>query len=185
MPEPAQPADDTPALTRAVARGDRAALGRLYESWFDRAYGAARRLTRRDEAFCLDVVQDAMLKVVRSIKPMNTRAELARWMDRVVHTAALDRLRAESRRAARERGHAPGRQLDAAGASALAEQIEWVRGELTAMSVDDRSLLSARIGQGRTLAQAGSAEGLGENAAHGRVRRALRRLRDAARRAFP
>jgi hypothetical protein len=48
---------NTARLTRAIARGDRDALATFYNAWFDRSYAAARRLTGRDESFCLDVVR--------------------------------------------------------------------------------------------------------------------------------
>jgi RNA polymerase sigma factor (sigma-70 family) len=148
-PEPAPAAapavDTTEALTRAIAR--------------------------RDEAFCLDVVQDAMLKVGKRVPTLANEAALSAWLCRVVHRAALDRLRAERRRVARERhGHHGG------SASETDERIEWLRGRLRELSAADRGLLAARFARGRTLEQAGEEVGLTGDAAHGRVRRILRGL---------
>jgi len=167
-------------LTGAIARGDRAALGTFYESWFDRAYTLARSITRRDEAFCLDVVQEAMLRVVRSIKAMDSQDELERWMTRVIHTAALDLLRRESRRSRRERSRSPAHtpSPDPTSLAELAEQIAWLRARLAELPTEDGSLLRARFVQGHSLEQAGLHSGLTGDAAHGRVRRALRRLKD-------
>lgn len=165
-------------LTGAVARGDRAALATFYELWFDRAYAMARSITRRDESFCLDVVQEAMLRVVRSIRAMDSQADLERWMLRVIHTAALDLLRRETRRKRRERSRggleaAP----DAASLAELAERTAWVRARLAELPGDDGALLRARVVDGRTLEGCGAAAGVSGDAAHGRVRRALRRLK--------
>lgn len=167
------------AMTSAIARGDRDALGAFYEAWFDRAYALARSITRRDEAFCLDVVQEAMLRVVRSMRGMGSQGELERWMTRVVHTAALDLLRRESRRTRRERARSEADAgQDAAGVAELAERIAWVRARLAELPGEDGALLRARLMDGKTLDGAGAAAGISGDAAHGRVRRALRRLRE-------
>ena len=59
-------------LTAAIASGDTEALASLYREHFDSLYGQARRITGRDESFCLDVVQDAFMRVIRSIPIMDT-----------------------------------------------------------------------------------------------------------------
>lgn len=174
--------DDAAAhrLSAGIARGDAAALDEFYRAWFDWSYRLARRITGRDESFCLDVVQEAVLRVARTMKPMRRHADLERWMTRVVHTAALDLLRREARRVARERG----RVMDAAAGSApalsAAEQAARVRRLLAALPPEDGWLVWLRFGEGRTLRDAGLVAGVGEQAAHGRIRRALARLRVAA-----
>ncbi len=173
-----EPGDDGLArrLTGAMARGDRAALAEFYSLWFDRAYSLARTLTRRDEAFCLDAVQEAMLRVVRSVRPMRSWADLDRWMVRVLHTTALDLLRRESRRAAREARH---RVSGEDRSAELLERIEWVRARLAELPASEGWLLWLRLARGRTLEQAGAAANVSGDAAHGRIRRALSRLRAA------
>jgi RNA polymerase sigma-70 factor (ECF subfamily) len=181
-PEPADHAapapDDTGALTHAIARGDTRALGILYQRWFDIAYTTARRLTGRDEAFCLDVVQDTMLKLARRVPRLETEAALAAWLGRVTHRTALDRLRTERRRTVRDRkrgatGTAPDAQTE------LEHQIRRLRARLRALPPEDQSLLAARFARERTLAQTGEDHGLTDDAAHGRIRRALRALKHA------
>ena len=151
--------------------------------WFDRAVGLARRLTGRDESFCLDVVQEAMLKVARKARAVGGDAEAEAWMTRVVHTAALDLLRRESRRAGRERGRASGGAAAGDGV-VLGERIEWLRAEVARLEVADRALLAARFGKGRTLEEAGASAGMSGAAAHGRIRRAIARLRESAKEVF-
>lgn len=165
------------ALTHAIARGDERAFERFYTDWFDTAYAMARAITRRDESFCLDVVQDAMLKAARSMKPIDTQEQLTAWMRRVVHTSALDRLRAQRRRLERERAAA---ERASAAIPELDERIEWVRAELVKLPAEERSLLWMRFGRSRTIEQTATAHAMTPGATHGRVRRALARLRDAA-----
>src|SRR3954471_16462602 len=85
-------------LTAGMAAGDAKAVESFYRRYFDWLYAQARRATRRDEAFCLDVVQDAVLRIVRTIRRVSTESELRAWLRLVVQTTALDRLRCERRR---------------------------------------------------------------------------------------
>jgi RNA polymerase sigma factor (sigma-70 family) len=160
--------------TTAISRGDRAAFAVFYQAWFDRCYALARSLTGRDESFCLDVVQDAMLRVIRSLKPLPSHAELSGWMTRVVHSAALDLLRRESRRLRREagRGSATRERLTASD-----ERVAWLMARLRELPGGDASLLVQRIAQDRTLDAVGAAAGISGDAVHGRVRRAVDRLK--------
>src|SRR5688572_24902887 len=83
---------DAATVTAAIARGDRAAFGEFYEAWFDRCYAMARGMSGRDESACLDIVQEAMLRVVRRMRPLPDAAALEAWMRRVVRSAAVDSL---------------------------------------------------------------------------------------------
>ncbi|MCB9844586.1 MAG: sigma-70 family RNA polymerase sigma factor [Phycisphaeraceae bacterium] len=165
---------DAAGLCEGVRRGDARAIELFYREWFDRCLGLAARATRRDEAFCLDVVQDAMLRVVRRLPRLESEADVSRWMRRVVMSCAIDRLRREARRARHERrarGAAPG------GEAPEADRFGPVRAMLESLDADDRALLMLRYGRELTLEGAGSHVGLTGDAAHGRIRRALRRLR--------
>jgi RNA polymerase sigma factor (sigma-70 family) len=177
----AAPAGRLAALSRLVARGDRDALGELYELWFPRLLGMAGKATGRDEAFCLDVVQECMLRVAKSMSAMETDGDVERWMMRVVHTTAIDLLRRELRQRRRQAAAAQGRsEAKEPEEMEIQERIEWLRRELAALPGDDGRLLWLRLAGNRTLASAGAAVGLGGHAAHGRVRRALARLRRRA-----
>lgn len=178
MPEHADDNDWVRRTTSAVAKGDRAALAVLYEAWFGRSYGLARSITGRDESFCLDVVQEAMLRVIRSLPALGTRKQLEAWMTRTVHTAALDLLRRESRRLRREASRGSDEAWTQAGVTN--DALAWVLARLEELPAEDRSLLRLRISRGRTLEASGAAAGITGNAAHGRVRRVLARLRRLA-----
>jgi RNA polymerase sigma-70 factor, ECF subfamily len=173
--------DAARALTRAVSRGDHAALERFYTAWFDRTFAAARRVTGRDEAFCLDVVQEVMLKVARKMRVMGTPLELERWMWRVVRTTSADLLKKERRRTAREaRRPAPGAALRPDAVAIAAEEVEGLAVGLAGLGEADAALVVQRAACGRTLADLASETGMTQGAVHGRVRRAVERLARAA-----
>jgi RNA polymerase sigma factor (sigma-70 family) len=198
--EAADPAPSCPAiapetvealrLAKAIAAGDAGAFALFYEAWFDRAYSLARRLTRRDESFCLDVVQEAMLRVIRSIRGLSDPAGLDRWMARIIHTTALDLLRREARRARREVAAARGRSAPAAQPGAdpccleVEERVAWLEARLEELPAGDRALIRERFERGGTLRDVGRRMGLTGNAVNGRIARAVRRLRGLAKELF-
>jgi RNA polymerase sigma factor (sigma-70 family) len=154
----------------------------FYEAHFDDAYRLARRATGRDEAFCLDVVQDTMLKVINSIPVLETERSLRSWLARTVHSVAIDRLRADARRTARERGR---HDAEPEPSDERHAQVEWLRASLAELDDDDRAMLAQRYAHDRTLRAIGLDFGISEHAAHGRIRRAVARLADAAKGVLP
>jgi RNA polymerase sigma factor (sigma-70 family) len=194
--------DPTEQLTAAMARGDRAAVAAFYERYFGLLYRAARGATRgrRDEHFCLDVVQDAVLRIVRTVKPVGGgEGQFVAWLRLVVQSAAYDLLRREQRRAAREREGAsrgpaggPGGRADAPAESigheengaSLAEQLAWLRGELQRLEPGIAELIELRYEKRWTLAAIGARLGVSAGTVDGRLRRALGRVRERAREVF-
>lgn len=174
------------ALTTRMSRGEHAALDEFYRAWFGEMLAFARAFSRRDEAFCLDVVQEATLRIVRGVGPIETRVGLERWIARVVATAAIDMVRVEARRARRQRGKA---ELERGARERTPPDVElWARervdamlGELRTLRDEERVLLVLRFVEERTLEGAGAAVGVGAMAAHGRIRRALVSLREKMR----
>jgi RNA polymerase sigma factor (sigma-70 family) len=163
-------------LARAAAAGDERAIGRLYEQRFSQVFHAARTATGRDEHFCLDVVQETFLRILRAgpaLKRLNDADHVERWLVRIAQSAALDLLRSERRRARRERlaaGSAQTRTLD--------EAIEHLNEQLSRLSPDDRTLLRLRS-TGLTLGAIAEAVGTSIGAVHGRLRRLASGIRSA------
>lgn len=182
------PCQPTVALLSKIAVGDAAAFGRFYDAWFPAALALARTITRRDESFGMDVVQDVMCKVADAPPRTSDEGGLAAWMSRAVWTAAIDRLRSERRRARREAAAAAARseafdegpwQLVQAS-----ERLTWLQAQVAALPPGDAALLRARFGDETTLAATGARFGITGDAAHGRIRRILAKLRQAAKEWF-
>ena len=88
----ANPLRDLDELIASACAGDRAALNRLLTDARPRLLAVAMRIVRdRDDAE--DVVQEALLKVCRSLTRFEGRAAFSTWLHRIVVNAALDRLR--------------------------------------------------------------------------------------------
>lgn len=182
------PCQPTAALLPRIAAGDAAAFGGFYDAWFPAALALARTIARRDESFGMDVVQDVMCKVADAPPQAEDDDAVAAWMSRAIWTATIDRLRAEHRRARRETTVAslrPERSDDTPWLSALAnERLSWLQAQLAALPAAEAALLQARFGDASTLAATGARFGLSGDAAHGRIRRVLLRLRQAAKEWF-
>lgn len=165
----------TRELTKAIASGDPEAFTRFYEEWFDRMFEMASSLTRRDEAFCLDVVQDAMMKVIRRMPVIENEEALGAWLRRAVTTTAYDRIRGEARRRRHElQASAP--KVEGHGAGIDESELTRLREEVERLDPLLARMLHARHALGWTLARIGSAMGLSPSAVDGRLGRAARAL---------
>jgi len=167
---------DVTRLTAAMARGEAAAIETFYRARFADLYAEARHVTRRDEAFCLDVVQDTMLRIMRTVRPVASRQQFSAWLKLVVRTTAYDLLRSERRRKAREESAA----TDRTETSTDAEQLVWLRTKLREIDPRIAELIELRFTHRWTLARIAGRFGLTTAAVDGRLRRALLSLQRAA-----
>lgn len=171
-------------LTTAIASGDAEAFASFYREWFDFAFAAAQRDTNGDEQFCLDVVQDAMLRVIRRMKPLQSQAALRAWLRTVVKSCAYDQLRRRRRQFNREQLAARNRRELYERDNELAARLGWLRQHLRQLKPEETHLLSLRFRLGWTLARIGSTLGLKPGAVDGRIARAIEALRLQAREEF-
>lgn len=163
-----------------MAAGDPDAITSFYRESFDLMFREARRASQRDEQFCLDVVQDAMLKVIRSIGPMETDAQLAQWTRKLVRNAAYDQLRCEIRRKHREAQSAANLAMDETiqELEELEAQAKWLATEVKSLPAGDSRLLNARYQWGWTLQRIGRELGVSAGAVDRRLRRLLAGIRE-------
>jgi RNA polymerase sigma-70 factor (ECF subfamily) len=175
--------DSVQELTAAMAAGDRRAVEAFYRTYFDLMYRHACQITRRDESFCLDVVQDAVLRVVRTVRRVESEAQLASWLRLVTQTAAYDRLKSEGRRRRRETLVAVAANASASDPPAYEsdeDQIAWLRSQLNSLDPQIAQMIEMRFEQRWTLARVAAALGLSIGTVDSRLRRALGELRSRA-----
>ncbi len=90
-------ADESLDLVRRAQVGDAAALKDLFERVRPRAMAVALKILRnRDDAE--DAVQDAFVKVWRSLDRFEGRSSFSTWIHRIVMNASLDLLRRQASR---------------------------------------------------------------------------------------
>lgn len=187
---PTDRANDSPdaraaAWCRGIRAGDPTALTDFYQQWFDRSVAIVRGRTGRDESFALDVVQDAMIRVARSMPRLESEGDLSRWMIRVLTSCAIDRLKQEARETAR-RAMAGSTESNTPAASEIEgndcsrptinESMERLQRYVAELKPEQRAALSLRFWFGRSLAAIGRALSISEDAAHGKLRTSLRSL---------
>ena len=169
--------DATEKLTAALAAGDEDAVETFYNGYFDWLYAQARRATRRDESFCLDVVQDAMLRIIRTVRTVRDEAQFRSWLRLVVQTTAWDRLRSEKRRTQRELAAVAVRACENRSESADKEQLEWLRQQIRRFDPQIAQMLELRYEKHWTLAKIGRFFGLSIGTIDWRLRKVLGELR--------
>jgi RNA polymerase sigma factor (sigma-70 family) len=174
--------DSIHTFTSALAAGEARAVEQFYCRYFDVLYGHARRATRRDEAFCLDIVQESVLRVLRAVRPAHCEAQFAAWLRLVVQTTAFDLLRSESRRRRREVAAVAASQGrdEAEVDPGDEERMTWLRAEIAGMDPQIVRMIEMRFERRWTLARISEALGLTIGTIDGRLRRALSDLRERA-----
>lgn len=180
---PACVSESIAQLTRAMSAGEPAAVERFYRAYFERLYAMARRLTRRDESFCLDIVQDAVLRIVRTVREVQSERQFESWLALVVQTTAYDLLRRERRRTARETLVAGARHESSSPDSASIDQrdrLAWIRIQIEHLDPQIVRIIELRFQRRWTLARIGQLLGLSVGTVDGRLRRALTALRRGA-----
>lgn len=172
--------DCTLQLTRQMAAGDPAAIEAFYRRHFDLMYREARRCTGGDEATGLDLVHDAMLKALHSIRPLKTPQDLEAWTRRLVRSVAIDHLRATTRRLRRELRSAPAESVAVTqGRYELSRaRMLWIEELLQSMDETSANLIRMRYLRGWTLQRMASVLGLKAGAVDGRIRRLVSQLRE-------
>ena len=166
------PFDDAWArrVSSGVAAGSRDALESLYRARYERLFRMVQARTRRDDAFTMDCVHDAWIRVARHLRATDTLEALDRWLARAAISAAIDRLRVDAARSRREA------QTVDSPERADGEILQQMHDELRQLNESDRSVIDLRFRGGLSLEALASVLGIGAKAAEIRLRRAVRRL---------
>lgn len=153
------------------------AFAALVRRHLDLVYSAALRQVRQRQ-LAEEVAQSVFLDLARQAPRLPATQPLVAWLFVVTHRTAVDAIRREARRAARE-------QTAADLAAMTTPSPSWLRlrevidEALEDLESDDRTALLLRFFENHSLRDVGTTLGLSEDAAQKRVSRALDRLRSA------
>ena len=166
------------ALTKKIAEhGDPQAFEEYYRAFFDTMFLTVKHTTGCDEATCLDVVQDAMLKAIAKMKTLNTREQTIAWTRAVAKTTAYDFLRKRIRQQkltenlANQSTEIEQQNIDDSA------RLKWVEEQLQQLPAELVSMISLKYRMGWTLRQIGEKFGLKTGAVDGKIRRAIEDLK--------
>ena len=167
-------------LLHAYARkNSQAAFAELVARHINLVYSAARRQVRAPQ-LAEDITQSVFLDLARHAPDFPVDQPLAPWLHIVTRRTAIDTIRRESRRTAREQTAA---QLAASAAMPPSSPSMWSQLEphldeaVAALSAPDRHAILLRYFENKSLREIGESLGTTDDAAQKRVSRALDQLR--------
>jgi RNA polymerase sigma-70 factor, ECF subfamily len=169
----------------AIARGEKAALGLLYDSLSRPLYSLAYRILN-DAAEAEDVVQDVFLQIWRKAETFDpARGSVFSWAATLSRNRAIDRVRTRKRRTELLAGSASELQpaplsgnLDSGASLWLQEKTQAVRSALGQLAPDQQKAIELAFFSGLTQLQISAKlnEPLGTIKA--RIRRGLLKLKE-------
>ncbi len=171
--------NDAELLRRYAERGDESAFAELVRRHLGLVYHAALRQCGGDTHRAQDVAQMVFADLARKAGNLSPRAILAGWLYTSTRYAALQTLRGEVRRKAREQeAFLMNEGLDQANAAADWERLRPVIDDaLHSLGERDREAVLLRFFEGRGFAEVGQRLNLSTDAARMRVDRALEKMR--------
>lgn len=163
------------ALLSAVAGGDEAAFGALYDRYASRVNGLIRRLVK-EPAIADEILQDVFLEIWRTAARYDASiAGADTWIFSVARYRAIDGLRRRSRqqqREARIKADSPEIRPDSHPGG------EWIRTALNRLPADQRATVCLSFYYGLTYRRIAELEQVPEGTIKTRMRLAMTKLRD-------
>jgi len=164
---------DVRTMTRGLRSGNAAAFDVFYASHADRMYRYLLVSARGDEEVARDVLQDALLRVIRYARPLDTAEDLWRWLVSLMRSALIDRCRRDGRDRSLPLDREPASE-ERATDSLFARLDE----ALAALPAEERGLLEEHYLQGASQAEMAIRHDASLKALAMRLSRLRRRVRD-------
>ncbi len=167
---------DESLLRQYAESGDEAAFAELVRRHTNLVYSVARRVTRNG-ALAEEVTQMVFTRLARQAATLSGKAVLASWLYTNARHRAIDLVRTEARRRARELENSAMSDQPTTAAAPWEEIAPLLEEAMGRLGERDRTAIVLRYFDGQSHQQIGAALGLSENSAYRRVERALEKLR--------
>lgn len=170
---------DHELLSRYARENSQAAFAELVARHVNLVYSAARRQVRAPQ-LAEDITQSVFLDLARHAEELSSIQPLAAWLHVVTRRTAIDVIRRETRRTAREQTAV---ELAATAAMPSSSPSAWSQLEplldeaVAALPESDRTAILLRFFENKSLREIGESLGTSDDAAQKRVSRALDQLR--------
>ncbi len=167
-------------LVARLAAGDDHALAEIFDELAAVVYSAARRIVGQ-EALAYDVVQDVFVRLwMHPERYDDSAGTLATYLGLLARSRALDLVRSELRRRARQERQArlssAEPRASVADDVAATESARLVRGAIAALPDDQRRAVQLAYFEGLSYREVAIAEGIPEGTAKSRIRLAHAKL---------
>ncbi|MDO8541064.1 MAG: sigma-70 family RNA polymerase sigma factor [Opitutaceae bacterium] len=170
--------EDALLLRRYAEERSESAFAELVRRHLDLVYSAALRRTGGDPHRAADAVQQVFTRLARDARRLASHTVLTAWLYTATRNAAIDLLRAETRRRAREQEAHVMHDL----ISEPVRDVEWEKlrpvldGVVDELGETDRAVVLLRFFDRRSFAEVGAALNVSTDAARMRTERALDKL---------
>jgi len=176
------PAPDDAALVARVVAGDETALGRVFDRYGSLVFGLAKRVTR-SAAAAEEITQEVFVFFWEHPDRFDAgRGSLRAFLGSIAHRRAVDVVRREVRRTAREDRVAGDPSTDDAGVIDVADRAAAtdvaarVRAAVAELPADQRQAIELAYFDGCTFREVATRLGIPEGTAKSRLRLALAKL---------
>lgn len=170
--------DDAVLLSRYAAAGDEAAFAEFVGRHIDSVYSSALRRVGGDRHFAEDVTQQVFFAVAGNAARVAAHPMITGWLFTTTRNIALQLVRTERRRKAREQDALTRDDQGASGADANGPGVaRFLEQALDQLNAKDRTAILLRFMHRQAYADIGRSLQLSEDAARMRVERAMHKLR--------
>jgi RNA polymerase sigma-70 factor (ECF subfamily) len=173
---------DIAVLTRAMAAGNETAYRIFYDAYFDRLLRYLLVVTGGNEDAAGEVLQLALVRVVRHVKAFETEEKFWSWLTVLARSALADESRKRRRyfafleRFTRQQETRPAAMDNGEADECLRALLE---GKLTALPVDERQLVEQKYILRRSVREIADGQQTTEKAVESRLSRVRQKLKDA------
>lgn len=169
-------------LTTRLAAGDQTAFRPLYETVYEVMYWEIKRLSDCDDATVLDILQNSMIKFLKCIKPLPNAGSVANWSRAVAKSETYDWFRKRGNNITNSNSVEP--QARSGRSIELDARLLWLEQQLRQLDPELRHLVSLRYRAGWSFRRIGEFVGISTKAADGKIRRAVQKISEQAKRDF-
>ena len=170
------------ALTRALASGEEAAYREFYAAYFDRLMRYLLVVTGGQEETAREVLQLALVRVVRHVKPFDTEEQFWGWLTVLARTALADETRKRRRYFSFLERFTRQQETETAGlADGAANQHlhALLAGQLTALPADERQMVEQKYLLHQSVREIAAGQQTTEKAVESKLSRIRRKLKAA------